>query len=207
MTYRTYTTGYSLVEVLVAVSILLLAIVGPMTIASQGIKSSTFSLEQNTAFFLAQEGVEAMFALRGDSALVEIDEEATGGGAGTAWDWIDDVLNGNGAGNGPCNITADGHTCSFGIDFSDETIFNNFTPLCDSGNESNCLLYTDETNSRAVSTHNSADDPSPYTRIITVTRKTDFAIEVSIEVSWSSHAFGDTQQTVTVTTDLFDLLL
>lgn len=61
--------GFSLVEMLVAVSILLLVIVGPMTITTRTAKSTTFATEQVTAFFLAQEGLELAQKLRDDLLL------------------------------------------------------------------------------------------------------------------------------------------
>lgn len=50
--------GFSLVEVLVAVSVLLLIMVGPMTIIVQSNRSASFATDQATAYFLAQEGLE-----------------------------------------------------------------------------------------------------------------------------------------------------
>ncbi len=61
--------GYSLVEVLVAITVLLVALVGPLTIAQTGIKRSAFSREQTVAVFLAQEGTEAIVKLREDAAI------------------------------------------------------------------------------------------------------------------------------------------
>ena len=61
--------GFSIVEMLVAVSILLLVIVGPMTITTRTAKSTTFATEQVTAFFLAQEGLELAQKLRDDLLL------------------------------------------------------------------------------------------------------------------------------------------
>ena len=54
--------GFSLVETLVAISILLIVIVGPMTISMSTAKSSSFASEQVQAFFLAQEGLEFPFS-------------------------------------------------------------------------------------------------------------------------------------------------
>lgn len=51
-------SGFSLVEVLVAISILLLVMTGPMRILSQSTNSTTFANQQTVAFFLAQEGLE-----------------------------------------------------------------------------------------------------------------------------------------------------
>ncbi len=61
--------GYSLVEVLISITVLLIALVGPLTIAYTGLKRANFSKEQTFAVFLAQEGVESVVRLREDSAL------------------------------------------------------------------------------------------------------------------------------------------
>ncbi|OGG85859.1 hypothetical protein A2392_00385 [Candidatus Kaiserbacteria bacterium RIFOXYB1_FULL_46_14] len=61
--------GYSLVEVLVAITVLLIALVGPLTIAQVGLKRALNSREQTMSVFLAQEGIETLFKLREDSAL------------------------------------------------------------------------------------------------------------------------------------------
>jgi hypothetical protein len=54
---------------LVAVSVLLIVIVGPMTVTSRTAKSSAFASEQVQAFFLAQEGLELAQKLRDDLLL------------------------------------------------------------------------------------------------------------------------------------------
>lgn len=54
---------------LVAISILLLVIIGPMTITTKTAKSTTFATEQVTAFFLAQEGLELAQKGRDDLLL------------------------------------------------------------------------------------------------------------------------------------------
>ncbi len=61
--------GYSLVEVLVAITVLLIALVGPLTIAQVGLQRAINSREQTMAVFLAQEGIEAVFKLREEDAL------------------------------------------------------------------------------------------------------------------------------------------
>ncbi len=62
-------SGFSLVETLVAISILLIVIVGPMTISMRTAKSSSFASEQIQAFFLAQEGLELAQKTRDDLLL------------------------------------------------------------------------------------------------------------------------------------------
>lgn len=61
--------GYSLVEVLVAITVLLIALVGPLTIAHSGLKRANESKVNTLAVFLAQEGIEALVKLREDDAL------------------------------------------------------------------------------------------------------------------------------------------
>jgi len=69
MKFANKQSGYSLVEVLVAITVLLIALVGPLTIAYSGLKRANFSKEQTSAIFLAQEGTEAIVKLREDAAL------------------------------------------------------------------------------------------------------------------------------------------
>ena len=55
---RNSNAGFTLIESLVAISILLLSISAPLTIASKGLASSFFARDQITAFYLAQDAVE-----------------------------------------------------------------------------------------------------------------------------------------------------
>lgn len=62
-------SGFSLVETLVAITILLLVIIGPLAISASTAKSTGFASEQVVAFFLAQEGVELVQKYRDDLLL------------------------------------------------------------------------------------------------------------------------------------------
>lgn len=62
-------SGFSLVETLVAISLLLIIIVGPMAISAKTAKSTSFASEQVQAFFLAQEGLELVQKARDDFKL------------------------------------------------------------------------------------------------------------------------------------------
>lgn len=50
--------GFTLIETMVAISILALAITGPMLIAQKGISSAIYARDEITAFYLAQEAIE-----------------------------------------------------------------------------------------------------------------------------------------------------
>lgn len=76
--------GFTLVETLVAITILLVVIMGPMTIAQKGMQNAYFANEQTTAVFLAQEGIETVRKIRDNKALAVLKDS----GAGQTADWI-----------------------------------------------------------------------------------------------------------------------
>lgn len=51
-------TGFTLVETLVAVAILMIAIAGPLTVAEKGLSAAIYARDQLTASYLAQDAVE-----------------------------------------------------------------------------------------------------------------------------------------------------
>jgi hypothetical protein len=58
MTYRQNNKGFTLIETFVAITVLLTAIAGPLTIASKGLSSALIARDQMTAFYLGQDAVE-----------------------------------------------------------------------------------------------------------------------------------------------------
>jgi len=62
-------SGFTLVEALVAISILLIAIASPMTIAQKGLMDATLSRNEMTASFLAQDAIEGVKNIRDYVAL------------------------------------------------------------------------------------------------------------------------------------------
>ena len=74
--------AFTLIETLVAVSIITIAIVGPMTAANRAIVAAETSRDQLTASYLAQEGVEYVRAARDDAYLAN----RTSPDPSAAWD-------------------------------------------------------------------------------------------------------------------------
>ncbi len=62
-------SGFSLIETLVAMTVLLLVVVGPMRIIATSARGSNFSSNQVTALFLAQEGIELSRKARDEEVL------------------------------------------------------------------------------------------------------------------------------------------
>ena len=61
--------GFTLVETLVAISILIIALTGPLAIIAQSLKSSYFSRDEITAAYLAQEPIEYIRNKRDENGL------------------------------------------------------------------------------------------------------------------------------------------
>lgn len=64
---RKFTTGFTLVETLVAISILMLSVTGPLYFASESLKAATYARDQITAFYLAQDAFEQIRKIRDDN--------------------------------------------------------------------------------------------------------------------------------------------
>lgn len=65
--------GFTLIETLIAISVLLLSLAGPLSIASQSLQSAYYARDQITAFYLAQEAVEYVRAVRYENYLAGSD--------------------------------------------------------------------------------------------------------------------------------------
>lgn len=61
--------GFTLIETLVAVSLLVIAIVAPMSLVAQSLTTAYYARDQVAAYSLAQEGIEAVRAVRDGNIL------------------------------------------------------------------------------------------------------------------------------------------
>ncbi len=77
-------SGFTLIEALVAISLLMIAISSPIMLAQKGLSSSILSRDQMIASFLAQDGIEAVKNIRDEIAInqkrydVSFAEESSG---------------------------------------------------------------------------------------------------------------------------------
>lgn len=184
-------SGFSLVETLVAITLLLLVIVGPMVISAQTAKSSTFASEQIQAFFLAQEGLELAQKARDDLRLKEFDDIITGVVGVSPGDGWDDFVTGSTYAD--C-FDPDG--C--GLDWKDAVSSNYELNVVNCSPISNCKLYRSTTDDhRSQFTHGGSGENTPFTRVIrfdTTGLDPDREVKVTSTVTWRTGSLIASQQ-------------
>lgn len=190
-----HTKGFTLVETLIAITVLILVVIGPVTIAQQGIKNARYASEEMTATFLAQEAMEGVRSFRDVKALEAIDS----GGSVDTWLWVSQLDN-------DCKQLDVG--CEYDNKRNDPggTSRGDFTP-CDAGDGRTCTLDVLESGEYAVN----GGTPSIYRRKVFVTSPgyppdltVNSFVQVRVEVSWNSQLFGGAEKKVVLLTHLYD---
>jgi hypothetical protein len=160
------------------------AIVGPMTIAVKSTQSAQYARQQNTAFFLAQEGITAVNVLRNDGGLSYYLGNTT-----NPWDWLDDPA------LAPCRQS---HGCN--INYTDVTLLDNIKS-CQI--PTGCNIYY-EGAGRGRYMGETTGESTPYRRTVTLEVISPDEVIVNSTVSWESGLLGGTQ-TVSLATSLFNV--
>ena len=160
-------------ETLVAITLLLLAIGGPMYAVSQSLSSAIYARDQITAFYLAQDAVEYMRNYRDNNAL-----------ANPPVDWLQGL-------NTVSYLPADGSPgAPFNIDSKNATI-------TDCNTTCGAMSY-DPTTGLYGYGPGSAGTASPYTRTMTL-QKVDKnqippnEVRLKVDISWRSNIAGARQ--------------
>lgn len=188
MRYQTtLSNGFSLVEVLVAISILLLVIIGPMGMITRSNNATSFASEQANAWFLAQEGIELAQKQRDDLLLESFNgsltpDEPWAQFAKPTGDWSN-CFSGTG-----CGLSIEsGSTPSIAVeDCSTAT----------------CKLYIDNaTTLRPSYVYDSSGTiNTPYYRVIRMIETTDGReVEVTSTVTWRTGSLIASQKVESVT--------
>jgi Tfp pilus assembly protein PilV len=196
--------GYSLVEVLIAISILMLAIVGPLTIAAKSIQTAQYARQQTTAFFLAQEGITIINTIRNEFAL----EAYNNAVPNHSWAWTSETGTPTASRLLPSCFTSAG--C--GIDTKDDSLLNN-DYTCTTAQQFCRLKLRDVTNSSnsgvaSLYTHAAVGVNTivtPYTRIIRLNNVGTSELTVEVEVSWPTTYLGNATTSVVLQTSLFNI--
>jgi Tfp pilus assembly protein PilV len=172
--------GFTLIEALVAISIMLLSIGGPMAIAQSGIQNTVYARDQIVAFYIAQEGVELVRSIRDDNAL-----------EGASW------LTGISTISSCTDISGDG--CGIDVDNM------NFIDCAGNGGAACNIYYREEGLStgsvRGIYGHNSSGQPTIYSRSIKVVTVTPNEVSIDATVEWLSRGVT---KTITVQSRMFN---
>lgn len=67
--------AFTLVEAMVAVSVLMMAVIGPLTIAQKGLSSAIYSKDQMIASYLAQDAIEYIKNIRDNNGIMGISSD------------------------------------------------------------------------------------------------------------------------------------
>jgi prepilin-type N-terminal cleavage/methylation domain-containing protein len=190
--------GFTLVETLVSITLLLIVITGPMTISMTTARSTSFASEQVVAFFLAQEGAELAQMARDELILQAVFFESGWG-----------VFSDNTAG-------ADYYSCfkatGCGLELNTnsggtlKTGSGNAFKDCETDADKCRLYYDTTTHKRARYTYDSSGGKvaTPYSRSITFYQENDWDVKVVSKITWRTGTQLKEQE-VKVETHLFDI--
>lgn len=172
--------GFTLVEAMVAISILSLAVTGPLVIAQKGIGSAIYARDQITASYLAQEGIEYVRNIRDTNRIKGLS-------------WL--------SGLSDCLETGLGQRCTIDARFSSSTA-SGAVASCPSGV---CPALSIETANSLYGYGSGAGwKATPFTRIITLdNRASSKEVMVSVTVEWSTSLFAP-KRTFTIKDHLMD---
>lgn len=191
--HESWCRGFTLVETLVAITILLLVIIGPLTISSSSVKGTAFASEQVVAFFLAQEGAELIQKGRDEFVLEHLKNSASRPNP-----WAD-FINQNGAfrncysANG-CNLIV-----------NTDAAGSLTAPRSCSGQDS-CLVRLDTSTGVVRSRFGAVNTGvySVYTRKVRLQVVSANEVSITSTVSWRS-GFSREEQQVVVQNSLFNV--
>ncbi len=170
--------GFTVLETLVAVFILVLAITGPMVFAQSGLRTAFLARDQITAFFLAQDAIETIKNVRDDNAL-------------KGEDWLNRITD-------ECEASG---TCLISV----ETLYDYFGDLGGVGdvrikkcpNELSCsVLENDSVGRFGYTLSGDGISDSRFTRNVFVTEIAPGELQIVVEVKWTSNVRVDSSRIV-----------
>ena len=158
-----FSVGFTILETIVAISIISLVIAGVFSALRTGLSASINSKDEIRAFYLAQEAIEVLKQKRDSNKLISINTDPNQG-------WLDGIAD-------PGNPCTPGNTCK--VDATNMTLEN-----CGGGG---CgYLKQSPTNfTYGYDENNEGWPETKYTREIQISNNGADEIEVFISVQWS----------------------
>lgn len=167
--------GFTLVETLVAISILSLSILATFTAVQNGLQTSITAKDQIVAYYLAQEAMEYVKNIRDENALNSLD--------GSSVNWLTGLVVTSGGGSGPCDF---GKTCT--IDSALKVV-----TACSAG-FGTCPNLRQDT-STGLYGYTSSWPASNYKREIQFTNVvSNYEVKVTINITWNTRGTSKTFQ-------------
>lgn len=200
MQNKTPQSGFSLVETLVAITILLIVIVGPLAIVSSAARSTMFASDQVTAFLLAQEGAELAQKARDDLVIAWFNNSS----APDPWTTFTDISNSGTFRS--CFPDASGSAPGCGLEIDTDAAGSIIVQACDNSNPTVCQLHFDSDSAeRARFTYTSSGNVfSGFTRVVKFQSISANEVRVVSEVTWFSGVSRNARK-VEVETYLFNI--
>ena len=181
--YSKTQAGFSLVETLVAISILLIVIVGPMTLSMRAAKSSSFASEQVQAYFLAQEGIELAQKGRDDLLLRNFLPTTHTSYINNPWSRFTDT-----AASGAYSSCFGASGC--GLYLIDTSMLVGTSSCAVAGN---CLMYRKAAGDTRFTNIVTGNTPTLYTRTIRFINDSP-GVRVISEVTWRTGSLVSSQR-------------
>ncbi len=187
MNFVTRNSGFTLVETLVAISILMIAITGPLVISSQVLNYSYFARDQITAAYLAQDAIEYIRNVRDQNFLANLSNPGS-----KNWLAAGDTLT-------LVDLCGTNKKCKL-----DSQVSSSIS-VCSSDPNIGCgvMQYNKETGIYNYTSGIGGDIvDSKFTRDITLNQITDNEIQIKATVSWNTGNVKN--QSLTLTENLFN---
>ncbi len=178
--------GFTLIETLVAISILMIAVVVPLSIVAGALQSSFLARDQITSVYLAQDALEFVKNKRDSIGI----DSVTHGSTPLSWIGLSEcVIDPGGA--GPCRIdttTVEGSITALGggpnaVDDKHLLVNNN-------------NLYTYDQNQTT---------PSRFTRTIGISTVNNDEAKVTVTIQWTTNNVGSPAKQFQVSENLYNL--
>jgi type II secretory pathway pseudopilin PulG len=175
--FKKQKNGFTVVEALVAISILLLAITSAFTVAQSSLQSTNYAKNKITAYYLAQEGLEYIRHLRDNNGLRMLNDRSG------EVSWLYGFI-------GPC---------SDGSCYVDTTGEMEGVEVCPNSGCPKLLLNTETGQFQYIPKSSTVE--SPFRRTITVIPINNSEVTVVVLVDWSQNGVS---KTLTVSENLYN---